>query len=179
MFAFLAEHRRDLFGDGEFEDLFPSDRGRPSIPAGAKFAGQIDLADWKITGTTTIPDLVVKGRLFNLLPYTAVVRQVSTKPLEGGIVDGQAKVTRYFRLKIVKLSLDATPYLNLVPPGCGTSADSVSTLTNTTPIDLFKPIGMAGTYAVPSFSYCGLLTPTLTLLMSGSGNRMDLTFTPA
>src|SRR6266508_3483656 len=33
MFAFLAEHRRDLFGDGEFEDLFPSDRGRPSIPA--------------------------------------------------------------------------------------------------------------------------------------------------
>jgi len=33
MFAFLAEHRRDLFPDGEFEDLFPSGRGRPSIPA--------------------------------------------------------------------------------------------------------------------------------------------------
>ncbi len=33
MFAFLAAHRRDLFPDGEFEDLFPSARGRPSIPA--------------------------------------------------------------------------------------------------------------------------------------------------
>jgi len=33
MFAFLAAHRRDLFGDEEFEDLFPSGRGRPSIPA--------------------------------------------------------------------------------------------------------------------------------------------------
>jgi hypothetical protein len=33
MFAFLAEHRRDVFLDGEFEDLFPSGRGRPSIPA--------------------------------------------------------------------------------------------------------------------------------------------------
>jgi hypothetical protein len=33
MFAFLAAHRRDVFGDGEFEDLFPSGRGRPSIPA--------------------------------------------------------------------------------------------------------------------------------------------------
>ena len=32
MFAFLAEHRRELFPDGEFEDLFPSGRGRPSIP---------------------------------------------------------------------------------------------------------------------------------------------------
>jgi hypothetical protein len=33
MFGFLAEHRRDLFADGEFEDLFCSERGRPSIPA--------------------------------------------------------------------------------------------------------------------------------------------------
>ncbi|HEY1617813.1 MAG TPA: IS1182 family transposase [Streptosporangiaceae bacterium] len=33
MFAFLAEHRLDLFGDGDFADLFPSGRGRPSVPA--------------------------------------------------------------------------------------------------------------------------------------------------
>src|SRR5690348_857953 len=33
MFAFLAAHRRELFGDEEFADLFPSGRGRPSVPA--------------------------------------------------------------------------------------------------------------------------------------------------
>lgn len=33
MFAFLAAHRQDVFPDEEFEDLFPSGRGRPSIPA--------------------------------------------------------------------------------------------------------------------------------------------------
>lgn len=33
MFAFLADHRQDVFPDGEFEDLFPSGRGRPSMPA--------------------------------------------------------------------------------------------------------------------------------------------------
>jgi hypothetical protein len=33
MFAFLADHRQDLFSDNEFEDLFPSGKGRPSIPA--------------------------------------------------------------------------------------------------------------------------------------------------
>jgi hypothetical protein len=33
MFAFLADHRQGLFPDGEFEDLFPSGKGRPSIPA--------------------------------------------------------------------------------------------------------------------------------------------------
>src|SRR6266540_6742881 len=31
--AFLADHRRRLFPDAFFEDLFPSDRGRPSVPA--------------------------------------------------------------------------------------------------------------------------------------------------
>jgi IS5 family transposase len=31
--AFLADHRHELFPDAMFEDLFPSGRGRPSIPA--------------------------------------------------------------------------------------------------------------------------------------------------
>jgi hypothetical protein len=33
MFAFLAAHRQEVFPDGEFEDLFPSGKGRPSIPS--------------------------------------------------------------------------------------------------------------------------------------------------
>jgi IS5 family transposase len=33
VFTFLGEHRRELFPDGLFEDLFPSGRGRPSVPA--------------------------------------------------------------------------------------------------------------------------------------------------
>lgn len=31
--AFLADHRHELFPDELFADLFPSDRGRPSVPA--------------------------------------------------------------------------------------------------------------------------------------------------
>lgn len=33
MHAFLADHRRELFPDVLFADLFPSGRGRPSVPA--------------------------------------------------------------------------------------------------------------------------------------------------
>jgi hypothetical protein len=33
VFAFLAGHRRELFPDEMFADLFPSGRGRPSVPA--------------------------------------------------------------------------------------------------------------------------------------------------
>src|SRR5687767_10054022 len=33
VYAFLAEHRRQLFPDAMFADLFPSPLGRPSVPA--------------------------------------------------------------------------------------------------------------------------------------------------
>src|SRR4051812_14680767 len=33
VYAFLAEHRRELFPDALFADLFPSQLGRPSVPA--------------------------------------------------------------------------------------------------------------------------------------------------
>jgi hypothetical protein len=33
MFAFLADHRGELFPDEDFADLFPSGLGRPSMPA--------------------------------------------------------------------------------------------------------------------------------------------------
>ena len=33
VFGFLAAHRRELFPDAMFADLFPSGRGRPSVPA--------------------------------------------------------------------------------------------------------------------------------------------------
>lgn len=35
MFAFLAAHRGELFADEDFADLFPSGKGRPSVPASA------------------------------------------------------------------------------------------------------------------------------------------------
>ncbi len=41
VYAFLADHRTVVFPDGMFEDLFPSRRGRPSIPAGVMASAMI------------------------------------------------------------------------------------------------------------------------------------------
>ncbi len=50
MFAFLAAHRAEVFPDEQFADLFPSGRGRPSLPAPVAAAiltlqGLYDLSD--------------------------------------------------------------------------------------------------------------------------------------
>ena len=42
VYAFLAEHRRVVFPDGMFADLFPSGRGRPSV-AGSVIASVLVL----------------------------------------------------------------------------------------------------------------------------------------
>jgi IS5 family transposase len=41
VYAFLADHRRELFGDELFADLFPSGRGRPSIPGEVMAAAMV------------------------------------------------------------------------------------------------------------------------------------------
>jgi len=41
VYAFLADHRTGVFPDDMFEDLFPSSRGRPSIPAGVMASAMI------------------------------------------------------------------------------------------------------------------------------------------
>jgi transposase len=41
VYAFLADHRTVVFPDGMFADLFPSSRGRPSIPASVMASAMI------------------------------------------------------------------------------------------------------------------------------------------
>ena len=41
VYALLADHRSELFPDGMFADLFPSGRGRPSVPAGVMASAMI------------------------------------------------------------------------------------------------------------------------------------------
>jgi IS5 family transposase len=41
VYAFLADHRTDVFPDDMFADLFPSRRGRPSTPAGVMASAMI------------------------------------------------------------------------------------------------------------------------------------------
>ncbi len=41
MFAFLAAHRQELFGDEDFADFFPSGKGRPSVPASVMASGMV------------------------------------------------------------------------------------------------------------------------------------------
>ncbi|WP_328475180.1 hypothetical protein OHA21_17870 [Actinoplanes sp. NBC_00393] len=137
---------------------------------------QIDLETNTVTGSANLADLTAKLKLANLLGVTSTVKIVPVGGLTGTIDLGASKLstTTTFTLQVVNVHADAAPKINLVKKGCRTAKPSTLTLNNTTPVDLFKPITMQGTYTIPRFTGCGALTPLLTLLLSGPNNTMTL-----
>jgi IS5 family transposase len=92
--AFLANHRHDLFPDAMFEDLFPSNRGRPSIPADVVAAVMVlqsleglsdrdaaraltDRISWKVACGLSLVD---EGFDFTVLTYWRTRLRQSARP---------------------------------------------------------------------------------------------------
>lgn len=136
----------------------------------------LDTDTGTLTGTADLADLTARLKLAHLLGVTSTVRIVPAGPLTGtfDLTADKLSTTTRFTLEVVDVHQDQLPKINLVKPGCRTAEVTSLTLTNTTPVDLFQPITMVGTYTIPKFTGCGLLTPLLSLLLSGPGNTMTL-----
>ncbi len=137
---------------------------------------QVDLDAKTLTGSAELAPLTAKLTLAHLIGVTSTVRVVPTGPLTGTIdlAASRLTTTTTFTLEVTDVHLDAAPFINLVPSGCRTSRPTTLTLQNTSPVDIFQPITTRGTYTIPSFTRCGVLTPLLSLLLSGPNNTMTL-----
>lgn len=137
---------------------------------------QVDLDAKTLTGSAALAPLTAKLNLASLIGVTSTVKVVPTGPLTGTIDLAASKLTTTttFVLEVTDVHLDAAPGINLVAKGCRTSRATTLTLRNTTPVDIFQPITTQGTYTIPSFTRCGVLTPLLSLLLSGPNNTMTL-----
>lgn len=136
----------------------------------------VDLDTKALTGSATIPDLTVHLTLAGLIPTTSIVRIVPIGALTGTVDLGAntMSTTTTFQLQVLKVFQDSLPDLNLVSSGCVTKSATSATLTNTTPINIFGTTTVSGTYPIPAFTKCGLLTPLLTSLLAGDGNTLTL-----
>jgi hypothetical protein len=146
-----------------------------AVPASTVLT-EVDPATGTVTGSANLANLTAKLKLANLVGVTSTVKIVPVGGLTGTIdlTASKLSTTTKFTLEVIDVHTDAAPRINLVKPGCRTVRASTLTLNNTTPVDLFQPITMVGSYAIPPFRGCGLLTPLLSLLLSGPGNTMTL-----
>jgi len=137
---------------------------------------QLDLDTGALTGQAHITDTTVHLSLAGALGVTSVVHMIPAGDLSGtvNLAAGTLSTTTRFTIQVLNVHLDLTPGINLVPSSCRTSSVSTATLVNTTPIDLFNGTTVAGTFTIPSFTRCGVLTQLLTLLLSAPNNRLTL-----
>lgn len=148
---------------------------RPNVTAAVPTShveADLDLGTGQLTGTAQIPDLTVSLNVLGLR-ITAVTRLVPVGGLTGTLSGTTLTSTTTFSLRILKLYPTGNPRLNLVTPGCQTVRATSATLTNTTPINLFD-ITLAGSYTIPRFTHCGLLTGVINLTLAGPGNTLTL-----
>ncbi len=92
--------------------------------------------------------------------------------------DMSVNATQKFNVHITKLTPPIFSFINLVPSTtCKTSTPATMQLSGKL-TSLTDPLTLTSTYTLPKFSGCGLLTPLITQLTSGSGNTVNATFTP-
>ncbi len=153
------------------------------VPATSTFNGEANLTQGTISGHTTIPDFTTPVKLLGLVPTQVALSIKETSPTTGtihfdqtgnSIVDAStAADVRIRKLSLLGLS---------VPPGanCHTSSPVVLPLQGSSRlVDLgTKGIAFNGTYDLPRLTGCGLLTPTLNLLMAGPNNPFTLGLKP-
>jgi hypothetical protein len=153
------------------------------IPPGSTFNGVANITQGTISGNTAIPDFTTTVRILGLVPSQVTLSIKETKPTAGTISfdeDGTATThaTVSTDVRIKKLSM-----LGLsVPPGanCHTSSPVVLPLNGSATLAQLGTQGLSftGTYNLPQLTGCGLLTPTLNLLMAGPNNPFALSLKP-
>ena len=81
VFAFLASHRQRLFPDVLFEDMFPSGRGRPSVPADVMAAVITLQALHNLSDSETVDAVTydLRWKAACGLPVTAAAARLATR----------------------------------------------------------------------------------------------------
>jgi len=147
-----------------------------TLPLGpGTLAANLNPGTGKIKATLTMPDATLTFKQLGLIPVTATTRFISNGPTTGklNINTGAVTTTSHITLQIVSLSVAGLPIP--VGPSCESSAPAVIRVASQPGFNILKGGNLAGTYTIPQFANCGLVTPLINVTLTGSGNTITLT----
>jgi len=173
--------------------------GQTLTTAPGIFKGGIDLANGKLLGSISLPDVTFTQGIAGPLAITATTSVVSTKPVTGTVNIGtlQVKTTSTFNIHIksmylanplptnvplpigigLPVSLPTAPTVNLVGDGCTTSKPISVTMAGKASFD--KPSTFNGKFTIPPFINCGAMTEFINQQIPGPGNSFSATASPS
>jgi hypothetical protein len=147
-----------------------------TLPSGSSFNGSADLTTGQLSGHVSIPTFTATIRVL-LIPTQATLQLVEAQPVTGTFTlnsNGTVTVASTTSSTIYIRRLGVGPLS--VPSTCRTAAPVALALNSTG--TLSGGFRFQGTTTIPPLTGCGLLGPTLSLLLSGPENPYNLTLAP-
>jgi hypothetical protein len=147
-----------------------------SIPLGpGTLKAAVDLNTGSLTASLNLPPATGSFKELGLIPVTATAAFIQNGPTTGTVDLNTGAVTTMsnITLQITALSIAGLPVP--VGPACESATPASVTLTSQPGFSIVKGGTVSGTYTLPPFANCGLVTPILNLTITGPGNTLSLT----
>ena len=135
----------------------------------------VDLSTGAVTGSLALPPATVSFNEAGLIPVTATAKFIQDGSTTGtlNLDTGAVTATSHITLQITSLSVAGLPAL--VGNACESRNPATVTVTSLPGFNIVNGGSLGGTYTIPPFAHCGLLTPLLNLTIPGPGNTITLT----
>ena len=136
---------------------------------------KVSLTTGKVTASLNLPPATGSFKELGVVPVTATVAFIQDGPTTGavdlntGAVTTMSKIT----LRVTSLSVSGLPVP--VGPACESATPASVALASQPGFSIVNGGTVSGTYTVPPFAHCGLVTPVLNLTVTGPGNTLSLT----
>jgi hypothetical protein len=136
---------------------------------------KVNLTTGKVTASLNLPPATGSFKELGVVPVTATVAFIQDGPTTGTVDlnTGAVATMSNITLQITSLSVGGLPVP--VGPACESATPASVALASQPGFSIVNGGTVSGTYTVPPFAHCGLVTPVLNLTVTGPGNTISLT----
>ena len=136
---------------------------------------RVNLSTGAVSASLSLPPATGSFKELGLIPVTATVAFIQNGPTTGKVDlnTGAVATTSSITLQITSLSVAGLPVP--VGPACESATPASVSLASQPGFSIVNGGTVSGTYTVPPFANCGLITPVLNLTITGPGNTISLT----
>ena len=147
-----------------------------TVPLGpGALRSRVNLSNGNVVASLNLPPATGSFKEFGLIPVTATVAFIQNGPTTGKVDLNTGAVTTMssITLQITSLSVGGLPVP--VGPSCQSATPASVALASQPGFSIVNGGTVSGTYTVPPFAGCGLITPVLNLTITGPSNTISLT----
>jgi hypothetical protein len=147
------------------------------VPLSGSLAVHADSDSGRFTGDLALHPSTISWRVPGATLFTATVQITAASPAIGQI-DDEGRLTAMVTVEAVIADVRAAGQTLVSDGSCRTATHALVPLRSAPGFSLQRGGRLEGTYQRPPFTGCGMMTPLINLMISGSGNRVVIDLTP-